>query len=222
MLFTASVIHLSDDQKIANGTVRIVYEFPGQPDLLIKVFHSFENRSSRRPLKRLAWKLFPMLKFRSTLNELKCELLVSLKLGSDIQSMPISRMLGTVQTNRGVGVVVERIDGIDGGLATQLSRISKGKFIAQPILDALNGFVERMFALHIVARDINASNIVYGTRGAGAACFLIDGYGERNLVPFRSISKRLNDRSLNKQFASIAQRAGLLWDKEKRCFSNNS
>ena len=50
MLFTASVIDLSDDHRISNGTVRVVYEFPGQPDLFIKVFHSFDDRSSKRPV----------------------------------------------------------------------------------------------------------------------------------------------------------------------------
>lgn len=218
-MLTASVIELSDNERVANGTVRIVYEFPGQPDLLIKVFHAFEDRSSKRPFKRLAWRFFPTLKYRSLLNELKCELLVSLKLGSDIKRMPISRMLGTVQTNRGVGVVVERIHGLDGGLAAQLSRISNRKLADQPILDALNAFVQKMFDLHIVARDINGSNIVYGTRGAGAACFLIDGYGERNIIPLCSLSKRMNDRSLNRQFAMIAQKADLIWDSEQRCFS---
>ena len=220
MLFTAGIVELQDDQKIAKGTVRIVYDFPGQPDLLIKVFHSFENRSSRKPLKRLFWKLFPTLKFRSILSELKCELLVSLKLGSDIKSMPISRMMGIVQTNRGPGVVVERICCLDGGLAPRLNKVSRVKPMEQPILDALNTFVARMFELQIVARDINGSNIVYGTRGAGAAFFLIDGYGERNLIPLRSMSKRLNDRSLNRQFATIAQNTSLVWNSDLRAFSN--
>ncbi len=220
MLFTANVIDLSDDQKIANGTVRIVYGFPGQQDLLIKVFHSFEQRSPRRPIKRLAWRFFPMLKFRSVVNELKCELLLSLRLGADIQNMPIPRMLGVVQTSRGAGVVVERIEGLDGGLAPRVNQFLRAKSIDEPILDALNALVKKLFDLHIVARDINFSNIVYGTRGAGAACFLIDGYGERNLIPFRSMSKRLNERALNRQFASIAQKTGLVWSSERRCFSN--
>ncbi|ABG30676.1 hypothetical protein CEP88_15125 [Roseobacter denitrificans] len=221
MLFTASVIKLSDDHSIANGTVRIVYAFPGQPDLLIKVFHAFEERSSRRPLKRLAWRLFPMLKFRTILNELKCELLASLKLGADIENMPISRMLGIVQTDRGVGVVVERIDGLDGDLAQRLNRLCRRGRMDEPVLEALNVFVGRMFDLHIVARDINFSNIVYGTRGAGAACFLIDGYGERNLIPFRSMSRRMNDRSLDRQFATIARKTGLTWHSDQRAFSNS-
>ncbi len=222
MLFTASVIDLSDDHRISNGTVRVVYEFPGQPDLLIKVFHSFDDRSSKRPIKRLAWTLFPTLRFRSILNELQCELLVSLKLGSDIKSMPISRMLGIVQTNRGPGVVVERINGLGGGLAPRLHQLSGGKTMAEPVLDALNVMVKKMFELQIVARDINLSNIVYGSRDAGAACFLIDGYGERNIVPLRSMSKRLNDRSLDRQFASIAQKnTSLAWDSDHRIFLNS-
>ncbi|WP_424969933.1 YrbL family protein [Dinoroseobacter sp. S76] len=219
MLFTAHVIELSDDQKVASGTVRSVYEFPQQPELLIKVFHSPENRSPRKPLKRLLWKYFPTMEYRSMLNELKCELLAALKLNGDVRHMPLSRMLGIVQTNRGPGVVVERIAGSDGGLAPQLHRFVKDGHMAEPELNALNAFVRRLYELQIVARDINFSNIVYGTRDGSMACFLIDGYGERNLIPLRSMSKRLNARSLDKQFAKIARRAGLNWDPIRQAFS---
>lgn len=220
MLFTTRVIDLSDDLQIAKGTVRIVYDFPDQPDLLIKVFHAAADRSSRKPLKRFAWKLVPTLRYRSLLSELRCEALVSLKLGSDIDTMPLSRMLGTVQTSRGAGVVVERIRSLDGGLAPQLRRLFRERTLEDAPLNALNALVQKMFDLHIVARDINLSNIVYGTRGEAAACFLIDGYGERNVIPLRSMSKRLNDRSLDRQFAKIAEKSGLVWNSSQRLFSN--
>ncbi|WP_299661829.1 YrbL family protein [uncultured Ruegeria sp.] len=218
MLFTAKTIDLSENQPIANGTVRSVYDFPGQPDLLIKVFTRSEDRVSHRFGKRLAWKLFPEAQYRSTLKELECELRVSLKLGTKIEHSPLSRMLGVVQTSRGAGVVVERIAGLDGGLAPKLYEVYRNG-LDEPALDALNVFVGQMFDHHIVARDVKSSNIVYGTRGAGPACFLIDGYGERNLIPLRSLSRRLNDRSLNKQFALIAEKAGLTWNAEQRAFS---
>ncbi|SDX27657.1 PhoP regulatory network protein YrbL [Ruegeria halocynthiae] len=220
MLFTAKTIDLSDGQPIANGTVRSVYDFPGQPDLLIKVFTRSGDRVSHRFGKRLAWKLFPEAQYRSTLKELECELRVSLKLGTNIEHSPLSRMLGVVQTSRGAGVVVERIAGLDGGLAPKLYEVCRNG-LDDPALDALNVFVGQMFDLHIVARDVKSSNIVYGTRGAGPACFLIDGYGERNLIPLRSLSRRLNDRSLNKQFSLIAQKAGLTWNADQRAFSNS-
>ncbi len=219
MLFTAKAINLSDSQPIANGTVRSVFDFPGHPDLLIKVFTRSGDRVSHRLGKRLAWKLFPEAQYRSTLKELECELRVSLKLGADIEHSPLSRMLGVVQTTRGAGVVVERIAGLEGGLAPKLYEVIRSGLDGSA-LDALNRFVGQMFDLHIVARDVKSSNIVYGTRGAGPACFLIDGYGERNLVPLRSLSRRLNDRSLNKQFALIAEKAGLAWNADQRSFSN--
>ncbi len=220
MLFTAKTIDLSESQPIANGTVRSVYDFPGHPDLLIKVFTRSQDRVSHRLGKRLAWKLFPEAQYRSTLKELECELRVSLKLGADIEHSPLSRMLGVVQTTHGAGVVVERISGLEGGLAPKLYEVCRSGLDAQA-LGALNTFVGKMFHLHIVARDVKSSNIVYGTRGAGPACFLIDGYGERNLIPLRSLSRRLNDRSLNKQFSMIAQKAGLAWNVDKRAFSNS-
>lgn len=219
MLFTATPIDLSGHQPIANGTVRSVYEFPGHPDLLIKVFTRAEDRVSHRAGKRLAWKLFPDARYRSTLKEIECELRVSLKLGADIEASPLSRMLGVVQTSRGAGVVVERINGPDGGLAQKLSQLSGKKPMTGKLLEDLNIFVSKMFDLHIVARDVKRSNIVYGQRGAVPAFFLIDGYGERNLIPLRSLSRHLNDRSLSQQFGIIAQKSGLTWHPDTRRFS---
>ena len=220
MLFTANVIDLSDRQLIASGTVRSVYDFPDQPDLLIKVFTHSEDRVSHKFGKRLAWKLFPEARYRNTLKELECELRVSLKLGGEIGHSPLSRMLGVVQTSRGAGVVVERIAGLDGSLAPKLHQVCADGVIDKAVLRALNVFVSRMYDLQIVARDVKRSNIVYGTRGDGPAFFLIDGYGERNLVPLRSLSRRLNDRSLSRQFAVIAQKTGLRWDADEHVFLN--
>ncbi|EEE37525.1 hypothetical protein RKLH11_1361 [Rhodobacteraceae bacterium KLH11] len=195
-----------------------MYEFPDQPDLLIKVFTRSEQRVSHRFWKRLVWKLFPGAQYRSTLKEIECELRVSLKLGAELELSPLSRMLGVVQTTRGAGVVVERIAGLDGGLAPKLHQVCSDGEIEKTVLDALNVFVRRMFDLQIVARDVKRSNIVYGTRGDNPAFFLIDGYGERNLIPLRSLSRRLNDRSLNRQFAVIAERTGLRWDAQQHLF----
>ncbi len=220
MLFAATTIDLSDQQPIANGTVRSVYEFPGQPDLLIKVFTRAEDRVSHRWGKRLAWKLVPSARYRSTLKEIECELRVSLKLGAKIKDSPLSRMLGVVQTTQGPGVAVERISGPDGGLAQKLSQLAGQERMTPVILEDLNAFVAKMFDLQIVARDVKRSNIVYGVRGDTPAFFLIDGYGERNLIPLRSMSKRLNDRSLSRQFAVIAQKSGLTWDASQRKFSD--
>ena len=219
MLFAATTIDLSGRQPIANGTVRSVYEFPGQPDLLIKVFTRAEDRVAHRWGKRLAWKLVPGARFRSTLKEIECELRVVLKLGDRIAQSPLSRMLGVVQTSYGPGVAVERINGPDGGLARNLSRYSGPERMTAEILEDLNVFVGRMFDLQIVARDVKRANIVYGMRGEAPAFFLIDGYGERNLVPLRSMSRRLNDRSLSRQFAVIAQKSGLVWESAQRRFS---
>lgn len=220
MLATTRIIDLPDGQQISRGTVRLVFEFPDQPDLLIKVFHDFKKRSSRKRLKRLAWKLFPTYRFRSILSELKCEMLVVLKLGTALEQIPISRMFGVVQTSRGPGVIVERINGPDKQLAPSLHAFFRAGKMDENVLEALNEFVERMFRLKIVARDVNLSNIVYGLRDNREQCILIDGYGERNLIPLRSMSKRLNDRSLNKQFMAIAEGSGLEWDSGARRLSN--
>ncbi|MEM0946672.1 MAG: YrbL family protein [Pseudomonadota bacterium] len=220
MLFAAKFIDLSDTPPIATGGIRTIYECPGQPDLLIKVFSRPKKRYRPKTfLKRAAWALFPNTRFRNMLTEIESEYLASLEIGTDIEEVPLPRMLGVVQTSLGSGVLVERINGPDGGLAPQLYDVSRGGKMPEPMLDALNLFVSRIYDLKVVARDITGHNIVYGTRGAGMGFFLIDGYGERNIIPLRTLSRRLNNRSLNKSFAKVAQRTGLTWHQDRREFS---
>ncbi|MCL6282741.1 PhoP regulatory network YrbL family protein [Ruegeria sp. 2012CJ41-6] len=219
MLFAAKLFHLSDLEPVASGGHRTVYACPGEPDLLIKIKPIREYYANHTWAKRLAWKLFPDSVHRNTLKEIECELKTALKVGSEIARTPLARSLGVVQTDLGPGSVFERITSKTGELATHLSSICHDGQLSDAMLRDLNDLVGRLFHLQVVARDIHEANIVYGHRGEVQGFFLIDGYGERNMIPLRSMSRRLNDRSLNKQMRNIATRTGLIWDKATRAFS---
>ena len=82
--------------------------------------------------------------------------------------------------------------------------------MTRALLGELNVFTAGMLDLHTAAHDVKRPNIVYGKRGDAPAFFLIDGYCERNLIPLRSMSKHLNDRSLIQQLGITAKnRAGM-------------
>ncbi|MCB4457120.1 YrbL family protein [Leisingera sp. McT4-56] len=218
-MFAAEVVSLSGLEPLATGRVRSVYAFPGQPDLLIKVA-TLQNPQHDYSLgKRLVRHLFPDTIHRNTLKEIECELMAALKLGEDIPGSPLARCLGVVQTDRGPGVAVERISGPDGNLAPHLQQLRKSGGMNDAVLEDLNVFARKLFDLQIVARDIHNKNIVYGHRGGVKAFFLIDGYGERNVVPLRSLSRSLNDRSLHKRLDLIAQKTRLAWHSDRCAFS---
>ncbi len=218
LFFMADVVAVSELTPLTGGWIREVYTFPGRPDLLIKVKNTRARNKRRKLAKRLAWRLFADAKYRNTLNEIQCELKVAMKIGAQIKRSPLPRMLGVVQTDRGPGVVVERISGDDDGLARHLAKICRQDELTEAMLEQLNQFVAKMYDFQIVARDLNARNIVYGRRGAEPGFFLVDGYGEHNLVPLRSLWRRLNDRSLNRRFGILAGKLGLVWDNNRRAF----
>lgn len=218
MLFSVQVMHLSDRDIVAKGGHRNVYACPNQPELLVKVTRP-RFRRNRSIMKRAVRRLLPDSAFRNALKELECEMKAALKSGLDISRLPLARSFGVVQTDVGPGVVVERISTEDGALAQNLLSMCARQEMTAETLDDLNIFVRKLFEFQIVGRDIHGKNIVYGLRDDIRMFFLIDGYGERNLVPLRSLSRRLNDRSLNKQMQHIAQQSGMNWDKTNRAFS---
>ncbi len=218
MLYAVQLLQLSDQEPLAKGGHRNVYAYPGQPELLIKVTRP-RTRRNRSFSKRLVRRILPDTAYRNALKEIECEMKAALKSGEDIAQLPLARSFGVVQTDVGPGVVVERIQSEDGSLADHLLSMCEQQALTDDALADLNRFVEKLFEYQIVGRDIHEQNIVYGTRGQVRMFFLIDGYGERNLVPLRTLSRRLNDRSLNKQMQQIADRTGLGWNKARRAFS---
>lgn len=218
MPFATGLLQLSDQDLVASGGHRNVYACPGQPELLIKVTRP-RKRPNRSFTKRLIRRLLPDSMFRNALKEIECELKAALKIGADIAQLPLARSFGVVQTDVGPGVVVERIQRDDGQLADHLAALCERGGLHKDALNDLNSFVQKLYQLQIVGRDIHETNIVYGRRGPTRMFFLIDGYGERNLVPLRTLSRRLNDRSLNKQMQRIAEKTGLIWDKTRRVFN---
>lgn len=217
MLFAAQLLQVSGQDPVASGGHRDVYACPGQSHLLIKVTRP-RKRPNRSYTKRLIRWLLPDSVYRNALKEIECEMKAALKSGTDIAQLPLARCFGIVQTDIGPGILVERIASGDGGLADHLSSLCQQGPLSNELLRELNNFAQSLFRLQIVARDIHESNIVYGLRNQTRMFFLIDGYGERNLIPLRTLSRRLNDRSLNKQMNGIAERVGLIWDRQQREF----
>jgi hypothetical protein len=58
---------------------------------------------------------------------------------------------------------------------------------------AFSALVARLLECNVVLGDLNGANLVLRDAGAAAArLVVIDGFGEKNLVPLRSMSRRWN------------------------------
>jgi hypothetical protein len=84
------------------------------------------------------------------------------------------------------------------------------------MLAKLNEFVGDVYLFNIVCTDLVPQNIVYETRHGRDRFVLIDGFGARNIIPFRRWSRRLNARALGESFAELARRLDLRWDPGAR------
>ena len=92
-------------------------------------------------------------------------MLVSLKLGTKLELSPLSGRLGVVQATRGAGVVVKRVNVVDGELPQKLNRLTGNNPMIHALLGDLNVFAARMFDSHFVACDVKQPKIVYDKRG---------------------------------------------------------
>ena len=98
---------------------------------------------------------------------------------------PLAHPRGVILTDRGLGIVVQKIRDREGGLAPTLRRLARQGRIDGELIEALNRFAHDMREFHIIGNDLNPSNIVHEMRHGRSRLVLIDGYGSRNLIPFR-------------------------------------
>jgi hypothetical protein len=112
-------------------------------------------------------------------------------------TLPFARTYGLVQTNEGLGLVVERIAGIDGDLApTMLELMRQGGFEERHV-EALERFIALSRDLHVVFGDLTVNNIAYTeARDSRGEFVAIDGFGEKSAIPVHRWSKLINDRKI--------------------------
>ena len=217
MIFTET-IKLSGLRPLTSGARRRVYALPGHPDLLVKVVPPHKVYAPGM-VKRLIRGVLASTRYRNVLSEVNCEMVLSLGLGPDCSVSPLPKCLGVVSTDLGAGVIVERISDRAGGLARTLSDLCASNEMDLDRLCHLNNLVAKLFDMHIVAPDLHAGNIVFGQRHGKDAFFVVDGYGERTVIPLRSLSQWLNNHSPRKRMVRIASKTGLVWSAENRRFS---
>lgn len=201
-LFT---IDLSSAQPVAQGKEKIIYEHPDHPELLVKVHNPALQLSSRRLLHRAG-------RYKAFAYEL--QEYVALRGRFPNEALPVERVFGLADTSLGLGLVVEKVTTSDGRLGTSLYRLVRQQGLTAELREHAEAFIAAVLRYDMIFSDMNASNLVLGSRGGRNALVLVDGFGDKNLVPLRSLSGRINRRKnlaqgeqLRAQLKSIALRA---------------
>ncbi|SPJ26448.1 YrbL family protein [Palleronia abyssalis] len=214
-------IRLSGHDPIAGGGESQVFARPGKSSQLIKVHNTqhVEHLAASRSLKNRLRRWRGIGPYKTLLRLNRAYLDAVLKAAELGRPPPIAHQRGVLLTDLGLGVVVQKIRGEDGELAVTVAKLHRRGRVDSDLVTALTRFAGEMSAFHIIGNDLNPHNLVYETRHGRSRIVLVEGYGSRNLIPFRRWSRRVNDKSLSRRFQALAAWLDLTWDEGSWSFS---
>lgn len=192
-------------QPLAKGTVRLVFEHPETPDLLVKVIRPDVLEKHYR--EETGWfprggRYGPYMLFIREIREHVAGY------AGHRGSLPFAQSsLGLVDTDLGLGLITRAVRGTDGNLApTAAKLIATGEYDLRAEA-AMEHFLTGLLDSDLVISDLHERNIVYGSEpGAEPRFVMIDGLGSATLVPFKCWSRTLNRRSKVKRVARLRAR----------------
>ena len=195
---------LAHQPPLAIGNLRAIHHHPQHPELLINTLRP-EAVARRFDAPGRWYKRLPRARqYTGFVRELKEYVALLARAPHGIA--PVARMLGIVETDLGVGLVSEKVLDAHGALAPSLHAIYRQQGGASAWTDAaLEKLLEELLRFNVIVGDLHASNIVYGTdsRGGAPRLVLIDGFGEKNLLPLKSLSRRLNQRNTQRVYRRL-------------------
>ena len=195
-----AILPLRAAEPIAVGQHRAIYAHPRDASLLVKVMR--EEIATER-WQRWPKRLQRTLQYTGFVRELKEY--IALRARHPGLVLPVSRMVGVVDTDLGLGLVSERVAGPDGKAGPTLATLYERERGFQPWLaQALDVLLRELLACEVILGDLHPWNIVHGSDSRGGPrLVIVDGFGEKHLLPIRSMSRALNRRNTQRLFARM-------------------
>ena len=192
------ILHLAHLKPVAVGSQRYVFVHPHDPDLIVKV--PTERYVDRRSGERGKWWKKLHRKYLRSRHFLVFhrELHEQFALRASAAALPpyVQTIVGIVETDLGMGLVSQAVRGRDNELAPSLLQLLQQDRFGEPARRQLDEFVRWLLESNVVVGDLNPGNLVFGHDPVlGDHFVVIDGLGDKNLVPLNSFSARLNRRS---------------------------
>ncbi|MFN0218446.1 MAG: YrbL family protein [Hyphomicrobium sp.] len=185
-------ITLSDKSPIASGSIRDVYQHPSDPRLLIKVVRLSmidEKYGSGRPWYKIGKRRYHHL--ISYLREIREHLAQHAR--GEGHPQILQNVVGVLQTDLGLGLVVEAAVDRDGRCAPTLTKVIETGRFDRNACAHLDRFFDDLIKSTIIVADAHPGNIVYAyTPERGDHFVLIDGIGFKTLIPLERFSKTIN------------------------------
>jgi len=189
-------ITLADDALLAQGGGRLVFAHPDRRDVVVKVARTAPPK--RRLLSRSA-AFGPLWNSHVEIREF------TRSVSAIGRVTPIyAQFLGFVQTNRGTGAMFEAIRTRDGTLAPTLTNHVARNGIEPEMERALQALWDEIKETWLIISDPSLDNIVVtGDAAAGYDLVIVDGIGERVLIPIQAWSRRVHAKKCVRQAAAM-------------------
>lgn len=206
-------LRLRSLQPVASGKQRHVFVHPTEPDLIVKV------PTQRYVLSRAGkigkwYKTWHKSRTRARHNLVfQREIHEHLALHAAGTAIPhhVQRIVAFAETDFGLGLVTRAVRDRSGGLAPTLIALLAENRFGEEARKNLDRFIAWLLESPVIIGDLHGGNLLYGyDEAVGDHFVMVDGLGEKNLIPLNSLSRRLNRwskkrriRRLKRQIASF-------------------
>jgi hypothetical protein len=180
---------LRESEPVAQGHKRFVFQHPADSNLLIKVWQP-DVAAKRWGGDRPWYRRSRYRQYLSLQREFSEQLALAAKFPGGVPVL--QRLFGIVETDYGVGVVVEKLEARGGGLAPTLARLARSEGGTPRILQKLEQFRDELLKFGVVVGKLHDRNLVLAYRDGEERFIMVDGYGEKTAIPIHIWSSRLN------------------------------
>lgn len=169
---------LTDEDLLAKGNDRYVFQHPHDSQLLIKV-------------------VIPgIVKYKSKLREVYRDV-KECKPNNQTDSLYIQKIEGLVETTRGVGQVIVKECDEHSDIAPTLYQLALNKELDAGKLQKLNVFLAWFVTTGVIINSLHCKNIVYAWDSARQEYRfkVIDGFGDKTLFQLSKLSGVIRDKN---------------------------
>jgi len=209
----ADKLSLQGIKPIVRGDLHDVFQHPANDGWLIKVPRPDRSRN------RWAYKRgLPVQRRYGIYTGWLREIAEYLAVRSRESEYPrsLSRITGLVETDLGLGLVVEKICDQEGRLAPTLQQVVTASGLTDALRQRIVALEAEVLARNVVLGDVHQRNILCGWDEAGGdRLVIIEGLGVKTFIPVNSVSPYLNRRSIRRRFVRIMRVLEQI-DRERR------
>jgi hypothetical protein len=182
------MLHLKDAPVLAMGLVRKIYQHPDNDDWLVKVVRTDTAEVNDPPWYKGSSRHGIYVDLVREIDEY-----IAIRSRHDGPLPCIQQVHGLAETDQGLGLVVEKLRGPDGGLAPTIHAVvSRNGFTAE-LRREFEEHLALLNRLNIVATNFGSQNVVRATCAQpGDRLVLVDGLGEKTRFPLSSYVPLVN------------------------------